>query len=109
MGLAGESLRKTGAWAETREAKQFRSSDRQVSNFTYAYFRPHRVRPVITDGVAWSVGLPVTIVSPAKTAEPIEMPFETWTQVGPKNHVLDGGPGPPREGTISRGKMAAHC
>jgi len=25
-------------------------------------------------------------------AEPIEMPFALWTQMGPKNHVLDGGP-----------------
>ena len=33
----------------------------------------------------------VTIVSPAKTAEPIEMPFRLWTRVGPRNHVLDGG------------------
>jgi len=28
-----------------------------------------------TDRVAWSVGWSVTVVSPAKTAEPIEMPF----------------------------------
>ena len=33
-------------------------------------------------------------MSPAKTAEPIEMPFDLRTQVGPKNHVLDGGPDP---------------
>jgi len=33
------------------------------------------MRPIVTDVVAWSVGLSVTIVSPAKTAEPIEMPF----------------------------------
>jgi len=31
-------------------------------------------------------------------AEPIEMPFGMWTRVGPVNHVLDGGPGPPCEG-----------
>jgi len=30
-------------------------------------------------------------VSCAKTAEPIELPFETWTLVDPRNHVLDGG------------------
>jgi len=35
--------------------------------------------------------LSVTIVSPAKTAEPIDMSFELWTRVGTKNHVLDGG------------------
>ena len=38
-----------------------------------------------------TVGLSDTIVSPAKTAEPIEMPFWVWTRVGPVNHVLDGG------------------
>jgi len=37
-----------------------------------------------------SVCRSVTIVSPAKTAEPIEIPFELWTQVGPVNHVLYG-------------------
>jgi len=57
--------------------------------------RPHHstvlVRPVVTDGVAWSVswsvGLSVIIVSPAKLAESIEMLFGIWTQVGPRNHV----------------------
>jgi len=29
-------------------------------------------------------GLSVMTVSPAKTAEPIKMPFGMWTQVGPK-------------------------
>jgi len=37
----------------------------------------------------------VTLVSPAKTAEPIEMPFGLWTWVGPRNHVLDGDSDPP--------------
>jgi len=31
-------------------------------------------------------------VSPAKTVEPIEMPFGLWARMGPKNHVLDEGP-----------------
>jgi len=55
------------------------------------------MRSVVTDRVAWSVGLSVTLVSPAKTAEPIEMPFGLRTRVGPGNHVLDGGPGYPME------------
>jgi len=45
------------------------------------------------------------LVSPAKTAQPIEMPFGLWTRVGPGNHVLDHrwGPDPPRwEGAIMR-------
>jgi len=31
--------------------------------------------------------LSVTTVNPTKTAEPIEVPFETWTWVRPRNHV----------------------
>ena len=42
-----------------------------------------------------SVSLSVALVSPAKTAAPIEMPFRLRTWVGPRNHVLDGGPDPP--------------
>jgi len=59
--------------------------------------------PVVTDQVAWSVDrsvslsvdLSVTLVIPAKTAAPIEMPFGLRNPVGPKNHVLEGGPDPP--------------
>jgi len=32
---------------------------------------------------------PFMIGGPAKTAEPIEMPFGMWTRMGPRNHVLD--------------------
>ena len=46
--------------------------------------------------VCLSVCRSVATVSPAKTSEPIEMPFGIQTQVGPKNHVLDGGPDPHR-------------
>ena len=42
----------------------------------------------------------VTLVIRAETAAPIEMPFRLRTQVGPGNHVLDGGPCPPWEGAI---------
>ena len=31
-------------------------------------------------------------MSCAKIAEPIEMPFGLWNQIGPRNHVLDGSP-----------------
>jgi len=47
---------------------------------------------IVTNRVAWSVGLSVTLVSPTKTAEPIEMPFRLWARMGPRNHVLHGGP-----------------
>ena len=41
---------------------------------------------------------------PAKTAEPIEMPFGLWTRVGPRNHVLNGVQIATREGAILRGE-----
>ena len=46
---------------------------------------------IVTDGVAWSVGLSlsVTIIRPAETAEPIEMPYGMWTPVG-QGTMLDG-------------------
>jgi len=67
------------------------------------------MRPIVTDQVAWSVSLSDTLVSPAKTAEPIKMPFGLRTQVGPRKHVLDRDPDPPWEGAILRGKGASHC
>jgi len=61
-----------------------------------------QMQSIVTDQVVWSVGLSVclsvTLVSPAKTAEPIEMPFGLRTWVGPGNHVLDGGPDPHGKG-----------
>jgi len=59
--------------------------------------RPHRRTKyvcghTVTDQVAWSeglsLGLSLTVVSPAKTAQP--MPFGLWTQVGRRKHVLHG-------------------
>jgi len=35
---------------------------------------------IVTDRVVWSVSQSVTLVSPTKTAEPIEMPFGLWAQ-----------------------------
>jgi len=43
-------------------------------------------------------------VNPAKTAEPIEVPFGFRTQVGPGNRILERGPDPPWKGAILRGK-----
>jgi len=48
---------------------------------------------IVTDRVAWSVGLFVGLshlVSPTKMAELIELPFRLRTRVGSSNHVLDG-------------------
>ena len=44
----------------------------------------------------------VISASSAKMAKPIEMLFGLWTRVGPKNHLLDGGPDPPCKGAILR-------
>jgi len=48
------------------------------------------------------------VVTCAKTAEPVQMPFGLWAQTGPRNRVLDAGPDPPREGAIL-GERVAHC
>ena len=47
-------------------------------------------RPIVTDRVAWSVCLSLTVDSPAKTAKPIEIPFGLRTPEELRNHVLDG-------------------
>jgi len=44
------------------------------------------------------------VMSPAKTAEPIEMSFGLWTQVGPRNHVVDGVQIPRAKGQFWGGK-----
>jgi len=46
--------------------------------------------PIVRDRVVWCVCRSVTLVSPAKTAGPVEMPFGFRTRVGPRIHVLDG-------------------
>ena len=38
----------------------------------------------------------IAIGTHTKTAEPIEMPFGLITRVGPRYHVLEEGPDPPR-------------
>jgi len=43
------------------------------------------MRPTVTDQAVWSVTLSVTLVSPAKTAEPIEMPSGLRTRVGTRS------------------------
>jgi len=55
------------------------------------------------------VGLSVTLVSPAKTAEPIETLFGLKTRVGPNNYVVDGVHILPWERAILTGEEASHC
>ena len=73
--------------------------------------RPHRSTTYIEAAYCYRPSSMVcqsvchTSVSPAKTAAPIEMPFGLRTRVGPRNHVLDGGPDPPPwEGANLRGE-----
>jgi len=72
------------------------------------------MRPILTDRVAWSVGLSITpsiglsvchTSEPCKTAAPIELPFGLRTWVGLGNHVLDGVQIPPWEGANLWGRM----
>jgi len=69
------------------------------------------MRPIVTDQVSWfvcrSVCLSLTVVSPVKTAEPIEMPLGYGLCMGLRNHVLGGGLDP--HGANLKGKGAAHC
>ena len=51
--------------------------------------------------VGLSVGLSAIVVSLAKTAEPIEVPFGLKIRVSPRNHVLDRGPDPVRRDNFS--------
>jgi len=73
--------------------------DRSTTYVDAAYcYRPSNM-------VCRSVGLSVKLVSPAKTAEPIEMPFPLRTRVDPArpgNNLLDGGPDPPWQWSILR-------
>jgi len=73
--------------------------------FLVIIIRPHRSTTYIDAAycyrVARSVCLSVTLVSPTKTAEPIEMPFWPWTRMGTRNHVLDAGPEVLREVTMA--------
>jgi len=62
----------------------------------------HNLWPAVTD-VPWSVCVLLTIVNHAKTSEPIEVPFEVQTWVGPRNHVLGEGPDPTGERAIFLG------
>jgi len=54
-----------------------------------------QIRSIVTNRIAWFVDLSVYLSvchssRTAKTAEPIEMPFEIWTRVSTKKYVLGG-------------------
>ena len=56
----------------------------QVRRYAACWYRHGSV-------VCRSVGLYVSVVSPAKPAQSTEMPFGLRTRIGPKNHVLSRG------------------
>ena len=75
--------------------------------------RPHRSTTYVDAAYCYRpsrvVCLPVCLsvchtIEPRKMASPIEMPCWLRTRVGPRNHLLDGGPDPPWEVVILRGK-----
>jgi len=67
------------------------------------------MRSIGTDGVPCYVGRSVTVMSPRKMAEPIEVLFGLRHRVGPRKHVLDGVQIPACEGAILRGKVWQLC
>ena len=76
-------------------------------------FRPHLSTYAVycylpSSVVCRSVCRSVTLVSPAKIAEPIEMPFGLRTWVGQGNHVLDGAQLPMGSGNFKgKGRLTA--
>ena len=69
----------------------------------------HTTRVDVAWSVCRSVCLSVTIVSAAKTAEPIEIWFELCPG-GPKEPwIIDGGADPPHRKGQFAGEGAAHC
>ena len=74
-----------------------------VFHIAYRRFASHRVACSVCRCQC------VTLMSPAKTAETIKLPFTFRTRVGPMNHVLHDIQMPTWEGAILRGKQANHC
>jgi len=55
------------------------------------------------------VCLSVTVVIPAQTAEPIEIPFGGVDSGVPRNHVLNDDLDLPWEDAMLRGERGGHC
>ena len=67
----------------TATSLQLRPQHKTVTGILYST----KMRSIVTE----QRGLAVTIMSSAETVEPIDTSFGIWTQVGPRNYVLDGG------------------
>ena len=55
------------------------------------------------------VGICLCVVSPAETAEPIEVPFGLWTQADARKQVLDEGADPPEGAILEEGILGHNC
>jgi len=66
-----------------------------ITIFLMLIFLRHKMRPVATPVVAWSVCLSDALVSPAKTAEPIAMLLWLLGSGGPKEPCVRWGSGSP--------------
>jgi len=62
------------------------------------------MRPTVIDRLQWSVGLLVTVMTHAKVAQPIEMPFGLTIRVDPRKHVLHVGSASPIGGDNFEGE-----
>jgi len=58
---------------------------------SFSHHNSSKIRFIATGGVAWSVCLLVTFVSSAKTAKPIEMPFQVGDSGAPKEQCIRWG------------------
>ena len=114
----GRMWRELSEAEKQRHLEEFQQDKVSLYHFIIIIIRPHCLYYVRRCGMSPteyrgpSVGCrSVTLVSPAKVAEPIKMSFRLRTGVGPGNRVFDWcPPRSPREGTILRGRGGlAHC
>jgi len=62
------------------------------------HYVEHKTQPIVTD-VLWSVSVSHDR-KPYRKVDPIEVPYEILTQMGPINHVLGGCWDPPGEAAV---------
>jgi len=94
--------------ASSEDLSDLEGDDSPIASLLNAIFRSAAAYKMLLDTAHRAVHrrqlscvcLLVTFVSPAKTAEPIEMLFGKLTLVGPRNHVLDEGQDSSQEGAI---------
>jgi len=67
------------------------------------------MRPIVTNRVAWSVGLYVTVLSPAKKGSTDQDAVWVEDSGWPNVPCIRWVPDPPWEGVILKGEGAAHC